>query len=263
MVRELAIVQSIEEISSYFMKVVFHSPEIAFYAKPGQFVNILPDTHWGRTMRRPMSIAGAVKDEFSIIFKVVGEGTRLMSRWSVGDTVDIIGPLGNTWPNPVDEYPVLLGGGVGIAPVWFFHNWLKSRYVDHTLIMGARKADEHFLQHDPEKQLLLTTDDGSAGISGNVITAFRRLIQTPGPVRNYVLYACGPSPMLNAVKEFAAEHDLNCFVALETVMACGFGNCQGCAVEKTGSQESHSYRQKYALVCLDGPVFNAKEILSC
>ena len=121
---ELAIVESTENIASNMFQTFLNSSEIAASIKPGQFINILPFANWNKMMRRPMSVASQKDGVISIIYKVLGEGTQLMKDWSVGDTVDLIGPLGNYWDGYSDKLSILIGGGVGIAPILNLNNYL-------------------------------------------------------------------------------------------------------------------------------------------
>ena len=271
-VNEIAVVLSNEEISKNIFRVKLRSPKIADLANTGQFVNILPNNNWKKAMRRPMSIAEKNQAENSIelIYKVFGEGTRLMNDWQNGDKVDIIGPLGNGWNTADlfenDRLPVLIGGGVGIAPIVSLHQYIVDCKEKSLLIMGARNADEHFLEHDPDKLKILSTDDGSLGVRGNVIDAFKYAINKLDNIKfNQIqIFCCGPAMMMESVKKYAESNKIKCQVALETLMACGFGICQGCAVEyNNNDKKEHSYRSRYGLVCVDGPVFNASEIKTC
>ena len=127
--------------------------------------------------------------------------------------------------------------------------------------MGARDKNEHFLMHDVEKRVLLSTDNGSIGIKGNVLDAFKSIKLMNSEIK---IFSCGPSVMMESLKDFSNENNIDCDLALETIMACGFGICQGCTVEySNGELENPSYRSKYGLVCLDGPIFNSKKIKTC
>ncbi|MBC8214079.1 MAG: dihydroorotate dehydrogenase electron transfer subunit [Candidatus Marinimicrobia bacterium] len=264
MIQEITIVSTVNEIAENTYQAKLIAPKIASVCKPGQFINILPSETWKSVMRRPMSIAGQNGDEIQIIFKVVGKGTQIMSRWKSNDKVDIIGPLGNFWSGLEDKLPILLGGGVGIAPILYLHNFLNENSISHYLVMGAKTKCEHFICHNPEDRVLLTTDDGSIGIHGTVIDGLKNILYQPKDIAEMKIFACGPPMMNKFVKRFAIENDIECYIALETLMACGFGNCQGCAVERNvDNKTDHSYRQKYALVCKDGPIFNAKDIVKC
>ena len=161
----------------------------------------------------------------------------------------------------MNYHPVLIGGGVGIAPILNLHNHLRKLMVDHTLIMGARTKNEHFLIHEPENQIYLTTDDGSLGVEGTVIDVLKLINEDMNCKK---IFACGPSGMMEAVKNFSNQNNIICDLALETIMACGVGICQGCTVELNRNDISQdSYREKYALACIDGPIFNAKDIKTC
>ena len=141
---EIGEVISNQEISEGIYKTVFNAPLIAHNSRPGQFVNILPYANWNHVMRRPMSIAHQGNDELSIIYKPIGEGTNIMKNWATGDLVDNIGPLGNYWQGYEDTFPILIGGGVGIAPILNLHNHLNALHINHTLICGAQTKKEHF-----------------------------------------------------------------------------------------------------------------------
>ena len=261
---EIGRVISNEEISEGIYETVFHAPAISFNSHPGQFVNILPSSDWDHVMRRPMSIASQRNDEISIIYKAIGEGTLIMANWEKETKVDLIGPLGNYWKGYNITHPILIGGGVGIAPILNLHNLLKKDQIDHILIMGARNEREHFLQHEPEKQIYMSTDDASLGIAGNVVDALRNIFPNGNHPQDCRLYSCGPPMMMEGVRRYSLQNDLECDLALETIMACGFGICQGCTVErKADNNGQHSYRNQFALACMDGPIFNAKGIVSC
>ena len=261
---ELAEVINNTEIAEGIYKTVFKSPQISEVVKPGQFVNILPEQKWEQVMRRPMSIANQWDGKISIIYKVVGKGTYIMAQWQDGEKVDLIGPLGNYWRGYETTFPILIGGGVGIAPILNLHLHLLEQMIDHMLIMGARHKDEHFLLHEPTKQIYMATDNGSMGIQGNVVDALRSIYPQQIIPHTAKLFACGPPLMMEAVRLYALENHRACDLALETIMACGFGICQGCTVErKVEDQVDHSYRNRFALACMDGPIFNAEEILKC
>ena len=126
---ESAIVRFTSELADGIYKTILYSPKISSSSKPGQFINILPNDDWSNVMRRPMSIASQDNNEISIIYKVIGEGTDVMSKWETDSAVDIIGPLGNYWMDFYMHTPILIGGGVGIAPILNLHNHLlKKRY---------------------------------------------------------------------------------------------------------------------------------------
>jgi len=260
--QESASVKSTEKIAHNTFQVFLNSPQISASIKAGQFINILPSQAWDMTMRRPMSVSGVDGPDLDIIFKAVGPGTDLMRDWQVGDEIDLVGPFGNAW-DVSDKTPILIGGGVGIAPTWFLHNDLKAAGREHYLIMGSRTANEHFIEHDPGNKLIMCTDDRSFGIAGNVIAGLDSIRENID-LAEAKLFVCGPAPMMEAVREVAVSENLDCEIALETLMACGFGICQGCTMEYVSNGDStDTYRNKFGLVCMDGPVFKAEEIKTC
>ena len=262
--RELAEVISNSKIAEGIYRTIFKSPKISFKSQPGKFVNILPEQNWEQVMRRPMSIASQGSDEISIIYKSVGDGTRIMASWRSGEIVDIIGPLGNYWKGYELTFPILIGGGVGIAPILNLHHHMLEQNIDHMLIMGALNRKEHFLQHEPEKQIYMSTDDGSLGIKGNVIDAVKFIYSNQSSPDDAKIFSCGPPLMMEAVRSYALDNQLKCDLALETIMACGIGICQGCTIERIVSEsKENSYRSHFALSCMDGPIFSAEEIVSC
>ena len=256
---EIATVLSNHQIADNIYQANLYSPKISKKSKPGQFVNILPNKNWINVMRRPMSIASQKDNEISIIYKVFGEGTEIVSQWKENDKIDIIGPLGNFWKDFNNSFPILIGGGVGIAPIINLHHMLLEVNVKHSLIMGARKKEEHFIDHSPNNNIFLSTDLDDYGIKGNVIVALEKILESKN-IENYKIFTCGPPAMMKAIAEYCILHAINCDLALETIMACGIGICQGCTVTLNNDINSDSYREKYALACLDGPIFNVKDI---
>ena len=262
--REEIRVISNKEISEGIYETIFKSSSISSVALPGQFINILPNHSWSQVMRRPMSIASQRNNQISIIYKPIGDGTKIMANWKKGDIIDVIGPLGNYWSNYKQTFPILIGGGVGIAPILNFHNYLAEENINHILIMGARNNREHFLHHTPDKNIIMSTDDGSLGIKGNVVDAMKFIFRSKKLATNNKLFSCGPPKMMESVKTYALDNNIPCDLALETIMACGIGICQGCTIEKhVPDSNKHSYRNRFSLACIDGPIFNAKEIVTC
>ena len=254
---EIATIKSNHQIAYNIFESHMYSPNISSVVKPGQFINILPSKDWNKIMRRPMSVASQKEGYISIIYKIFGEGTKLMSQWKENDKIDILGPLGNTWKNYDNAFPILIGGGVGIAPIMNLHNELKTKKIDNILIVGSREKKEHFMEHNPQNNIYLTTDLDDYGIKGNVINALDKILDNINkPVK---IFTCGPHGMMLAVKEYCSNNNLDCDFALETIMACGIGICQGCTIIRN-YEKNDSYREKYALACIDGPVFNIGEL---
>ena len=260
---ELAEIISNSKIAEGIYQTIFQSPIISSCSLPGQFINILPEPDWDRVMRRPMSIASQENGKISIIYKAIGDGTKIMVNWQLGEKVDFIGPLGNYWKEYESTFPILIGGGVGIAPILNLLHLLIKKDVCHVLIMGARNEQEHFLKHEPEKRIYISTDDGSLGIKGNVVDAMQAIYSKQSLPDNAKIFSCGPPLMMESVRSYSLKNNLKCDLALETIMACGIGICQGCTVERKVDQLDNSYRNRFALACMDGPIFNAKEIIAC
>ena len=206
-----------------------------------------------------MSISAVEDGKIEIIYKVFGEMTQLLSEKDAGENLDILGPLGNTFKLHDDgSTPILVGGGVGLAPILNMYGEINLSEKDGFLIIGARTGAEHFMEHEPHNNVLLTTDDGSIGILGTVIPAIEKSLEK---ATNPAIFACGPEQMLKAVQEFAAVHAMPAQLSVESYMGCGIGICQGCVVERVnGSSTEHSYHEKYSLVCIDGPVYQTEEV---
>jgi dihydroorotate dehydrogenase electron transfer subunit len=187
------------------------------------------------------------------MFNVHGEGTRYLSEKKEGDILDILAPLGNGF-NIEGDYKtaVIVAGGIGAAPFPLLTRYLISSDKKIVTLMGGRNKND--LTNYGLVNLDYSTDDGSKGFHGNVVQLFKSKIE------NYSLdeikvFACGPTPMLKALKEFCDKNNIQCEISTECAMACGFGICQGCPIESTFNGE------KYLLVCKDGPVFNSKDVI--
>lgn len=227
-----------------------------FSSKPGQFISILCDGH---TMRRPFSIMNFAKGNcstapdygvISLLFKKKGDGTAYISALKVGDTVDFIGAMGNGF-SLNNEKILLVGGGVGVAPVYYLKKYLNDA---PRLIAGFQNADEipACLKNEID---FISTDDGSGGGQGkgSIIDFLEEEIREYQPDR---ICVCGPHIVLKLTFEIAKAHDIPCEVAMEKTMACSIGVCRGCVItlNKDGKLENAS-------VCKDGPVFSGEEVV--
>ena len=227
------------------------APGIAETVLPGQFINIRVLDSFQPLLRRPFSVYRVSGDEIQIIFNIVGIGTGILHNKTKADILDIIGPLGCSFGTD-DSYEtaILVGGGMGVAPLPILCDHLKGKKKAVTFL-GARSGD--YLIPEYLENPFLATDDGSAGLKGTVVDLLRTELK-PGRFPNPKIFACGPNRMLKGVSQFAAEADIPCELSLESVMGCGIGICQGCPVENSGGPK------KYSLICKDGPVFNSKMI---
>lgn len=225
--------------------------------KPGQFAGLFPKDG-SMLLLRPISICEWKSRIRSLrfVYRTVGGGTRGFSRLVPGERIDMLGILGNGYdvPQMAGKRVLLLGGGIGIPPMLGLAEALEGKASEVTAVMGYRDSDL-FLTEDfkPYARLLIATEDGSIGTRGNVLDAVREHDITCDAV-----CACGPLPMLRAVKHFALERGIPAYLSLEERMACGVGACLGC-VTKTVHTDNHS-RVRNARVCTEGPVFEAREV---
>jgi len=233
-------------------------------ADPGQFLMVRLAGQQSPLLRRPFSIHQLIveKDQtigFEILYKVVGDGTRMLAGAGQGDRIDVLGPLGKRFAvSPGNKTIYCIAGGIGVAPFLFLAHRMASAGIDMSrisLFLGGRTANDLLCVADFQAlglSLLLTTDDGSRGRHGLVTDPLKEAINTSRPD---MLYACGPLPMLREVMSIANRYELPCQVSIETMMACGMGACLGCAVQGTSADSPYRH------ACIDGPVFNADEIL--
>jgi len=236
------------------ISMTFLAPEIARAAQPGQFINI--KCGHSRALRRPISISNVDGDKLTVVFEVRGAGTRWLASRSIGRKVDLLGPLGHGFADAIataESGIIIVGGGIGAAPMYCVAKTAKKRGRVAS-VLGFRSKSNVILteQFDEISDVLVTTtDDGTAGLRGNVSAPLEELIRSG----SYgLVLACGPKPMLKAVAELCAEHKIRCEVSLEERMGCGVGACVVCACLTHGGE-------KMSRVCKDGPVFDAKEVV--
>lgn len=229
-------------------------PEVAYAAACGQFVNIRVE---GFMLRRPISICGIDKDKgtLRIVFEVRGKGTKALSQLSEGDMIDIVAPLGGRGFTLLDssKKAVIIGGGIGNPPMLPIAEHYGANSV---VISGFRNASAAILQKDFAKtgaEVILCTDDGSAGRKGFVTDALAECLEKEKPD---IIYACGPGVMLKRIIAQAKNAGVKCEVSLEERMGCGVGSCLVCVCRTIRDGEEY-----YAHVCKDGPVFDSEEVL--
>lgn len=228
--------------------------ELAEDAHAGQFVAVYP--HNAATLLpRPVSICEVdpERSRIRLVYRVAGKGTAEFSACRAGDTLEVLGVLGNGYPaeNAVGRKVFLMGGGIGIPPML---QLAKELDAEKHILLGYRDQDL-FLQEDLGQygQVYIATEDGSVGVQGNVMDIIK-----VNELQADVIMACGPMPMLRAVKYYAAEQGIDAYLSLEERMACGVGACLGC-VCRTKETDRHSHVNN-ARICTDGPVFEAKEV---
>ena len=213
-------------------------------AKPGQFVNVSVGDK-SMLLRRPISISEVKDKSIVIIYKVVGDGTEILSHKKAGDVLDILGPLGNGFPMKKDKKVVLVGGGIGVPPLVEAAKKLKENGCEVNVVIGARNKSLVILE-DKLKQygnVYISTDDGSYGLKGNVIDCIEK-----NNIDFDILYACGPNIMLKFLdkKYFGVKEG---YLSFEQRMACGVGICYGCILKPREEKDT------FLRVCKDGPVF--------
>lgn len=283
---EIAVVVDQNALGSGIYDLTLKTKNIAKAAKAGQFVSVYSNDR-SKLLPRPISLCGIDRDEDTIrlVYRVTGEntGTEEFSKLVMGDRIRILGPLGNGFTVEPGKKAFLIGGGIGVPPMLQLAKDINSGVVqttgavdtntqekgqteekqinghgkkicDMNIIMGYRDENTFLLNEFKEQaDSFVATEDGSVGTKGNVIDAINE-----NGLEADVIYACGPMPMLRALKAYAMEHDMECYVSMEERMACGIGACLAC-VCKTKDKDAHS-NVNNKRICKEGPVFNAKEV---
>lgn len=228
--------------------------ELAQDAHAGQFVAVYPQNA-ATLLPRPISICEVDKEQcrLRLVYRVAGKGTAEFSAYRVGDTLEVLGVLGNGFPIEAakGKRVFLMGGGIGIPPMLELSKELDA---EKHILLGYRNQDL-FLQDDlgENGQVYIATEDGSVGVQGNVMDIIK-----VNDLHADIIMACGPMPMLRAIKQYAAEQGIDAYLSLEERMACSVGACLGC-VCKTKEIDHHSHVNN-ARICTDGPVFEAGEV---
>lgn len=238
-----------ESIGEHYHVLTFDVPR-GILARPGQFT-MLRGAEWGDAplLPRPMSYLTAGTTP-SVLIKVAGEGTARMARAECDEPFTLLGPLGNTWrPPSAGRRPLLVAGGVGIAPLLFFARSLAEAGTRPVALYGGRTSRDLPLEDELSEvaDVRLTTEDGSRGHHGRVTDVLGELLTDGGEV-----YTCGPDRMMAAVAALCAARDVPCEASLETPMACGYGVCLGCPVPTTDGA--------YLYACMQGPCVDARRI---
>lgn len=243
-------VVSQEKLTDDICSMWIQADEIAANAKPGQFISVYTKDA-SKLLPRPISLCEVDKENgrLRIVYRVVGAGTAEFSQYQAGDDITVMGPLGNGFTLK-DKKAFLIGGGIGIPPML---ELAKQLDCEKQMVLGYR--DVLFLNDEFEKygKVYVATEDGSAGTRGNVIDA----IKTNG-LDAEVIYACGPTPMLRALKAYAEENGIECWLSLEEKMACGIGACLACVCKS--KEKDHHTNVNNKRICKDGPVFLAQEV---
>lgn len=255
--QENATVVRVERFPEANCRLTLHSPQVATAASPGQFVMVKAGLGKDPLLRRPFSVHQASGDgRLQIYFKVVGKGTEILAALREQQTLSVLGPLGRGFRLDLQKKALIVAGGLGIAPMLFLAKELcrqKADISEDRLLLGARQKNElepllgDFRQFG--LRMLCATDDGSLGRAGFVTELLQEEDLQPG----CIVYACGPEAMLARISAICRSKSVPCQVSVETEMACGMGACLGC--------NRVSSEGKYTHVCLDGPVYDAEELL--
>lgn len=232
--------------------------DLAKGAHPGQFISVYPHNK-STILPRPISICEVNEEKtmLRLVYRKVGQGTTEFSNYQAGTQVEILGVLGNGFPveKAANKHVFLIGGGIGIPPMLQTAKELKASGIAAKIDVIVGYRNELFLYEDFKQyaDVTVATEDGSFGTKGTVIDAIKE-----NALEGDILMACGPMPMLRALKSFAKERGMEAYISLEERMACGVGACLGC-VCKTKEVDAHSHVHN-ARICTDGPVYDAEEV---
>ena len=247
---EIAPIVRQEEIADDIYSMWIEAKDIAEHAKAGQFLSVYSNDG-SRLLPRPISICeiDREKGKLRLVYRVAGKGTKEFSDMHAAATLKVMGPLGNGFPKK-EKKAFLIGGGIGVPPML---ELAKELDCEKQMVLGYR--GELFLNDEfkPYGTVTIATEDGSAGTKGNVLDAIRENGLTAD-----IIYACGPTPMLRAIKQYAAEHDIECYISMEERMACGIGACLACVCQSKDKDAHSNVNNKR--ICKEGPVFLAEEV---
>lgn len=253
-VMESARVASQDKLADGVYSMWIETEKIAKEAVPGQFISLYTKDN-SKLLPRPISICEIDREKglIRIVYRVLGSGTEEFSYYKEGDYAEILGPLGNGFPleaGAAGKRAFIIGGGIGIPPMLELSKHLAC---EKQIILGYR--DTMFLEDEftPYGTTFVATEDGSQGTKGNVLDAVRERGLSAD-----VIFACGPTPMLKAIKAYAMENEIECYLSLEERMACGIGACLACVCKSSEVDEHSMVHNKR--VCKDGPVFRAEEV---
>ena len=256
--QENATVVSQKQLGDGIFDLTLEAKAIANEAKAGQFVSVYSNDP-SKLLPRPISLCGFDKEKGTIrlVYRVTGEGTGTeeFSKLREGDTVRLIGPLGNGFTVISGKKAFLIGGGIGVPPMLqLAKEIVKEQTAPIQVVMGYRDDNTFLLDEFKElAESFVSSDNGAVGTKGTVVDAIKE-----NGLEAEVIYACGPMPMLRALKDYAAANDMECFVSIEERMACGIGACLACVCNSKEKDEHTNVNNKR--ICKEGPVFNARDV---
>jgi len=247
-------VLSLKETPGGYFKMKLAASGIAKAARPGQFISLQVNASGMPLMRRPMGIFSANKGAVEILFKAAGKGTEMLSRKKQGESVSVLGPLGNGFSVREElRHAILVAGGYGVSPIAFLYEELRKRKITTTVIIGAK--NKKLIFKEGFSNPIITTEDGSEGFKG-LVTERLDAACAGFACGSSAVFACGPVPMLKAAAEVSEKHGIECQVSMESLMACGVGVCLSCVCAVKEGMDTG-----YKRICADGPVFDSREIV--
>ncbi len=253
--REIASVVSQEQLADGIYSMWIRT-EAASSARPGQFISMYTNDGT-KLLPRPISICEIDQEagQLRVVYRVTGTdtGTEQFSKLKAGDTLPVIGPLGNGFPleKAAGKKAFLMGGGIGVPPIL---ELAKQIDCEKQIVVGYRDANTFLReQFEANGSVYISTEDGSVGTKGNVMHAIAEHALTAD-----IIYACGPTPMLRAIKSYAEENGIECYISLEERMACGIGACLACTCKS--KEKDHHTNVHNKRICKDGPVFLSTEV---
>lgn len=257
--QETATVVKQQELGAGIFDLTLQTKDIAAAAKAGQFVSVYSNDP-SKLLPRPISLCGIDKEKglIRLVYRVTGEGTGTeeFSKLKEGDSVKILGPLGNGFTVEEGKTAFLIGGGIGVPPMLQLAKDINAagNVPKMQIIMGYRDENTFLLDEFKEQaESFVSSDNGAVGTKGTVVDAIKA-----NGLKADVIYACGPTPMLRALRDYADENGMTCYISMEERMACGIGACLAC-VCKTKEKDHHT-NVNNKRICKEGPVFNAKEV---
>jgi len=259
--QEQGLIHSLEEIAPQYWIVGVKSVYLATHSQPGQFVMLrIPATNllWGRAY----SVYDTDRENVYFLFKTIGRGTKLLAEKKVGDKVEVIGPLGQGFTAPKkEEISLLVGGGVGLPPLYFYAKTHRTHAPRMRVLIGARNKENVILEKEFQNlgcQVEVSTEDGSYGVRGLVSDILNNCIKNNFKMKSCLrIYSCGPNAMLKAVGKIGLDHEIRTELSLEEAMACGLGVCLGCVVKTRCTDGEYMYTR----LCVEGPVLEAGRLL--
>ncbi len=242
-----------------YLLLTLETPRISAQAQPGQFIMVRVNAHPFPLLRRPFSIHSKNERTIEIFFQITGLGTEILSQYSIEDSLDILGPLGKGFEagEELKEKDVaVVGGGRGIAPLYFLSQELQSLGASPLVFYGGKTKEDLPLKEKFEEmdiELTCSTDDGSFGFKGFVSDLFKEKLEKSTP---HHIFACGPEPMMKKISGMAQEKNIPAVFSLESIMGCGFGACWGCV-----RRIKRDDKEEWVKICEEGPVFSGKDII--